>query len=48
MANENIMILKTKYGEVEIELYADKAPNRVKDLKIWLIVENTMVLFFIE
>ena len=33
MANENIMILKTKYGEVEIELYADKAPNHVKRFK---------------
>ena len=30
IANENIMILKLKYGEVEIELYPDKAPNHVK------------------
>ena len=27
------MILKLKYGEVEIELYADKAPNHVKRFK---------------
>ena len=30
---KNIMILKLKYGLVEIELYEDKAPNHVKDLK---------------
>ena len=29
MAN-NIMILKLTYGDVEIELYPDKAPNHVK------------------
>ena len=29
-ANENIMILKLKYGEVQIELYSEKAPNHVK------------------
>ena len=29
----NIMILKLKYGEVEIELYPDKAPNHVKRFK---------------
>ena len=29
-ANENIMILKLKYGEVQIELYPEKAPNHVK------------------
>ena len=29
-AKENIMILKLKYGDVEIELYPDKAPNHVK------------------
>ena len=33
IANENIMILKLQYGEVEIELYADKAPNHVKRFK---------------
>ena len=27
------MIMKTKYGEVEIELYKDKAPNHVKRFK---------------
>tara|TARA_B100001059_G_scaffold231415_1_gene267211 strand:- start:966 stop:1523 length:558 start_codon:yes stop_codon:yes gene_type:complete len=32
-AVENIMILKLKYGEVEIELYPDKAPNHVKRFK---------------
>jgi cyclophilin family peptidyl-prolyl cis-trans isomerase len=29
-ANNNIMILKLTYGEVEIELYPTKAPNHVK------------------
>ena len=29
----NNMILKLKYGEVEIELYPDKAPNHVKRFK---------------
>ena len=29
-ANNNIMILKLTYGEVEIELYPNKAPNHVK------------------
>ncbi len=29
-AKENIMILKLKYGEVQIELYPEKAPNHVK------------------
>ena len=32
LAKENIMILKLKYGVVEIELYPEKAPNHVKDL----------------
>ena len=32
-ANDNIMILKLTYGEVEIELYPDKAPNHVKRFK---------------
>ena len=32
MAN-NIMILKLDYGEVEIELYPEKAPNHVKRFK---------------
>ena len=26
---DNLMILKLKYGEVEIELYPDQAPNPV-------------------
>ena len=30
---ENIMILKLSYGDVEIELYPDKAPNHVKRFK---------------
>ncbi len=30
---EDIMILKLKYGEVEIELYPEKAPNHVKRFK---------------
>ena len=30
---KNIMILKLDYGEVEIELYSDKAPNHVKRFK---------------
>tara|TARA_Y100001970_G_scaffold209428_1_gene255331 strand:+ start:50 stop:607 length:558 start_codon:yes stop_codon:yes gene_type:complete len=33
IANENIMILKLKYGEVQIELYSEKAPNHVKRFK---------------
>ena len=33
IAKENIMILKLKYGEVEIELYPEKAPNHVKRFK---------------
>jgi peptidyl-prolyl cis-trans isomerase B (cyclophilin B) len=33
VAKENIMILKLKYGEVEIELYPEKAPNHVKRFK---------------
>jgi cyclophilin family peptidyl-prolyl cis-trans isomerase len=32
-AKENIMILKLKYGEVEIELYEKIAPNHVKRFK---------------
>ena len=32
-AEENKMILKLKYGEVEIELYPEKAPNHVKRFK---------------
>ena len=30
---KNIMILKLEYGEVEIELYPEKAPNHVKRFK---------------
>ena len=33
IAKENKMILKLKYGEVEIELYPEKAPNHVKRFK---------------
>ena len=33
LAQSNIMILKLTYGEVEIELYPDKAPNHVKRFK---------------
>ena len=32
-ANNNFMILKLTYGDVEIELYPDKAPNHVKRFK---------------
>jgi cyclophilin family peptidyl-prolyl cis-trans isomerase len=32
-AKENIMILKLKYGEVQIELYPEKAPKHVKRFK---------------
>ena len=32
-AQNNLMILKLTYGEVEIELYPDKAPNHVKRFK---------------
>ena len=33
IAKENTMILTLKYGEVEIELYPEKAPNHVKRFK---------------
>ena len=33
IAKGNIMILKLKYGEVQIELYSEKAPNHVKRFK---------------
>ena len=33
IAGNNIMILKLTYGEVHIELYAEKAPNHVKRFK---------------
>ena len=32
-AQDNIMILKLTYGDVEIELYPEKAPNHVKRFK---------------
>ena len=32
-AQNNLMILKLTYGQVEIELYPDKAPNHVKRFK---------------
>ena len=32
-AQKNLMILKLTYGEVEIELYPQKAPNHVKRFK---------------
>ena len=33
LAQNNIMILKLTYGDVEIELYPEKAPNHVKRFK---------------
>ena len=33
IAEENIMILKLKDGEVKIELFEDVAPNHVKRIK---------------
>ena len=42
---KNLMILKLEYGEVEIELYPDKALITSKDFKNYLIVESTMVFF---
>ena len=33
LAQNNLMILKLTYGDVEIELYPDKAPNHVKRFK---------------
>jgi cyclophilin family peptidyl-prolyl cis-trans isomerase len=33
IAEENIMILKLKYGDVKIELFSDVAPNHVKRIK---------------
>ena len=41
MAN-NIMILKLEYGEVEIELYPEKAPNHVQRFKKLQMMVNTM------
>ena len=32
-AQNNFMILKLTYGDVEIELYPEKAPNHVKRFK---------------
>ena len=32
-SEENMMTLKTKYGDVKIELFADVAPNHVKRIK---------------
>jgi cyclophilin family peptidyl-prolyl cis-trans isomerase len=34
ISGENIMILKLKDGDVKIELFADKAPNHVKRIKV--------------
>tara|TARA_B100000780_G_scaffold64490_1_gene42183 strand:- start:57 stop:596 length:540 start_codon:yes stop_codon:yes gene_type:complete len=34
IAEENIMILKLKDGDVKIELYEDKAPNHVKRIQL--------------
>jgi cyclophilin family peptidyl-prolyl cis-trans isomerase len=34
IAEENIMILKLKDGDVKIELFEDKAPNHVKRIKL--------------
>jgi len=34
IAEENIMILKLKDGDVKIELYVDTAPNHVKRIKL--------------
>ena len=45
---KNNMILKLSYGDVEIELYPDKAPNHVKRFKELSERENMMVLCFIE
>ena len=33
IAEENIMILKLKDGDVKIELFSDTAPNHVKRIK---------------
>ena len=33
LMSKELMILKLTYGEVEIELYPDKAPNHVKRFK---------------
>ena len=48
IAEENIMILKLKDGDVKIELFEDVAPNHVRELKSWQMLENTTMLFFIE
>ena len=33
LAQNNLMIIKLTYGDVEVELYPDKAPNHVKRFK---------------
>ena len=48
IAEENIMILKLKDGDVKIELFEDVAPNHVKRIKTSLVEPSqTSVVFFI-
>ena len=42
------MILKLTYGDVEIELYPEKAPNHVKRFRELADSGSMMVWFFIE
>ena len=39
---QNIMILKLTYGEVEIELYPEKAPNNIFRFVALLKISNMM------
>ena len=48
LSEENKMIMKLKYGEVEIELFEDIAPKHVERVKHLANKECMMELFFIE
>ena len=43
IAEENIMILKLKDGDVKIELFPDVAPNHVKRIKELADSDNTIM-----
>ena len=46
--SEEIMIMKLKDGDVELELYSDVAPNHVKRFKNLLKTVHMMGSYFIE
>ena len=47
IAQENIMILKLKDGDVKIELFEDVAPNHVKRIKELADSDNTTMWYSI-